>query len=340
MVDNLHNPAASKMKTAVSTAAETYSPTSSIISNIPSPALIDESTPAPPPGILVAGHFDMPHGYFTTRPAGTRDWLITLTLSGCGSYRCDGKDYACRAWDVAILSPGTPHDYRTAAPEESWHFQWAHFVPRPHWAQWLQLPEAGRGFVHLHLADESIRARIGSAFGRVVADSVGTGALCEELALNALEEIVLLLHRANPGSERQPVDPRIGQTLETMARNLAESITVQSLAKLVHLSPSRLAHLFKEQTGDSVMETVQKMRLRQAARLLEFTPRHISDIAGDVGFHSLYYFSRQFSSYYGMSPSAYRKMTLRNKENPSEAAHTSIDGIPLSTHNEKINMQG
>jgi len=333
MVDNLHNPAANIKNAVLRTELETeYEKL---------PDLFGGSTPAPPPGILVAGHFDMPYGYFATRPSGTRDWLITLTFAGSGSYRFGDKDYVCRAGDVAILSPGTPHDYRTSAPEQSWDFQWAHFVPRPHWAQWLQFTETERGFVHLHIADDAVRARIGAAFGRVVADSVGQGALTEELALNALEEIVLLLQRTDPGGERQPVDPRISQTLEAMARNLADDITVQSLAKLVHLSPSRLAHLFKEQTGDSVMETVQKMRLRQAARLLEYTQRHVSDIAGDVGFHSLYYFSRQFSAFYGMSPTAYRKVTQRYKEQgASSEAIPAIDEFPLRTHNGKTDTQG
>ena len=52
--------------------------------------------------------------------------------------------------------------------------------------------------------------------------------------------------------------------------------------------------------------------MRQAARLLAFTTRDVDEIAGDVGFNSAFYFSRQFHRRFGMSPRAYRA-TLANR---------------------------
>lgn len=264
-------------------------------------------TAIPPPGILIAGHYDESYGYRVHRTHGTRDWLITYTLQGEGLYRFGNRSYPCRPGDLSLLAPGTPHHYLTPDHSSRWEFVWAHFVPREHWLRWLQMPEIERGFVQLTIAEESRRSRIRSAFERLIVDSRSIGWLQEELALNALEEIILQIALANPASRAKSLDPRIEEVLDTMARRLTDPLHVAELADQVCLSPSRLAHLFKLETGDSIMETLQKMRLRQSARLLEFTSRRISEIAAEVGFSSPYYYSRQFSKYYGISPTLYRE---------------------------------
>src|SRR5205807_3225926 len=88
--------------------------------------------------------------------------------------------------------------------------------------------------------------------------------------------------------------------------DLAAPNTPGTLAREVDLSPSRLAHLFKQELGDSVTNTVLILRLRRAARLLEYTSRRVGAIAEDVGFSSAFYFSRQFHRHFGLSPRAYR----------------------------------
>jgi AraC family transcriptional regulator of arabinose operon len=54
------------------------------------------------------------------------------------------------------------------------------------------------------------------------------------------------------------------------------------------------------------MGAVIRLRLNQAARLLEHTVDDIGAIAREVGFSSPYYFSRQFRRHFGMSPRQYR----------------------------------
>ncbi len=266
-------------------------------------------TPAPPPGILVADHFVQPYGYETHRSAGTRDWLITYTLSGQGNYRIGDKIQPCVSGDIAILLPGTPHHYATAE-NQIWDFMWAHFVPRPYWLGWMRLPEAAKGFVYMHVGDSLVRRRIRLAFERALSDArIGLNAYHEELAMNALEEVLLLAAQSNAKESARVLDYRVEQVLRLLADRISEPISVDALAKEVNLSPSRLAHLFKQQVGDSIMETLLKMRLRQAARLLQFTSRQVSEIASDVGFKSPFYFTRQFTARFGVNPTTYREKT-------------------------------
>jgi AraC family transcriptional regulator of arabinose operon len=137
------------------------------------------------------------------------------------------------------------------------------------------------------------------------------GALQRELALNGLEEVLLLAVHENAQTGRRPPDPRVERVLELISHDLAAPHSLVTLAAEVGLSPSRLAHLFKHELGDSVTNTVLTLRLRQAARLLEYTSRRVGAIAGDVGFSSAFYFSRQFHRHFGLSPRAYRARMAR-----------------------------
>ncbi|WP_284645129.1 hypothetical protein [Paenibacillus silviterrae] len=44
---------------------------------------------------------------------------------------------------------------------------------------------------------------------------------------------------------------------------------------------SRLAQMFKEQVGESIIGTLNKIHLRHAAQLLRFTPCQVGEVARD-----------------------------------------------------------
>ncbi|CAG7642568.1 Arabinose operon regulatory protein [Paenibacillus solanacearum] len=269
------------------------------------PDLPARETKAPPSGVLVAGHFRETYGYAITRSKGTRDWLMTFTIAGQGEYRSDGGSVSCLEGDVILLPPGVPHHYYT--PEgHHWDFYWAHFVPEPRWFELLQTTGAGGGLIRLQVERKVTFERMVVAFERLLKYSLedGTDYYHRLLSLNAMEEVVLLL--AKNTQKRGQLDPRIEETLNYISSHLKEPHTIESLARRVMLSPSRLSHLFREQTGDSVMDTLIKLRLRHAARLLEHTSLRISEVAEEVGFRSPFYFTKQFTACFGRNPRQYR----------------------------------
>ncbi|MDQ6420629.1 helix-turn-helix domain-containing protein [Paenibacillus sp. LHD-117] len=258
-----------------------------------------------PPGVLISGYFTEPFGYGTYRPNGTRDWLITLTLSGRGEYKLRNETFPCGEGDIVLLPPGTPHHYYTP-PESCWEFVWAHFVPESRWLEWLRIPADEYGMIRISLGGTSATyERTAGAFRRLIRESRHTGRYGELLSLNALEEV--LLHMTQFAAKESHADPRIDDTLTFLIDHLHLPHSIEGLAGRVSLSPSRFSHLFKEQTGDSVMETLLKLRLKRAARLLRHTSMLVSEIAGEVGFQSPFYFTKQFTAIYGTSPTEYRK---------------------------------
>ena len=275
------------------------------------PADFDE--PAPPPGRLLAGHFHEPFGYHVRRSRGTRDWLLTLTLSGEGIYRLAGQMQVCHRGRIVLLPPGTPHDYGAAKGRGGWEFLWVHFTPRADWMAWLKWARA-EALNALVLDDAAEFARLSQAFRRLVQDNRNADVFHDELADNALAEVLILLAGHHFQITAQQYDPRVVHVLRRLANEFDRDLSVADLAQSVSMSPSRLAHLFTAQTGESLMRARMKMRMRHATRLLEITSRQVSDIARDVGFKSLFQFTRQFTRWHDMSPSAYRRRLHMGKD--------------------------
>lgn len=86
-----------------------------------------------------------------------------------------------------------------------------------------------------------------------------------------------------------------------------QDLSLTALARLYHYNEKYLGRLFRQQMGLSFHAYLNARRLRQAAALLESTNRTVTDIAAAAGFNTVTYFNRQFRSYYGISPTEYRK---------------------------------
>jgi AraC-like DNA-binding protein len=77
----------------------------------------------------------------------------------------------------------------------------------------------------------------------------------------------------------------------------------------MHLSRSQVWRKLKALTNQTVTEFIRKHRLRAAALLLPRQSGTVSEIAYQVGFESLSYFSKAFYEEYGVFPSEYAKNT-------------------------------
>ena len=86
-----------------------------------------------------------------------------------------------------------------------------------------------------------------------------------------------------------------------------ELFDVQWLARDMTMSRSQLYRKVKALTGKSIAGYIRFLRLQEGKRLLESTDEPISEIAFQVGFNDLSYFSSSFSEEFGFPPGATRK---------------------------------
>jgi len=86
-----------------------------------------------------------------------------------------------------------------------------------------------------------------------------------------------------------------------------ETITLDDVAEVVHVSPSRVRHVFKDVTGVSFKEYLTQVRVAESKRLLLSTDLPIAEIARRVSYTNLYQFYKVFYRSCSMSPGEYRR---------------------------------
>ncbi|MEK3913293.1 helix-turn-helix domain-containing protein [Paenibacillus sp. FSL H7-0331] len=89
-------------------------------------------------------------------------------------------------------------------------------------------------------------------------------------------------------------------------RNLNNSL----IGQLFDLKPSYIARLFKEQTGQSLIDFISKTRVERSKELLlqkELTVGEISEVSG---FNDVHVFIRTFKKIEGITPGAFKEMNL------------------------------
>ncbi|MBQ9735654.1 MAG: helix-turn-helix domain-containing protein [Clostridia bacterium] len=94
---------------------------------------------------------------------------------------------------------------------------------------------------------------------------------------------------------------------EYIADHLDESVTVEQVASVFHVSYYYLCHLFKKLTNKTVNQFRTEKLLEKAIRMLLKTDSKISDIAAICGFDNFSYFSEIFLKHIGIPPSEFRR---------------------------------
>jgi two-component system response regulator YesN len=92
---------------------------------------------------------------------------------------------------------------------------------------------------------------------------------------------------------------------------LNQDISLSACAKVVHLSPSYFAGLFKKVTGMAFSHYVTQIRIEEAKRLL-LEDRPIQEIAETLGYAERRYFTDVFKKYTQMTPSEFKQAHLDN----------------------------
>lgn len=122
----------------------------------------------------------------------------------------------------------------------------------------------------------------------------------------------VLLRHAKSGTKStrhnsRLVDRRIQVVVTQLENNSHQQIGIAEMARLVNLSPSRVAHLFKSEMKLSIQQYLTQLRITRAKQQLESSFLSIKEIAASVGFCSVARFVACFKNLVGTTPGQYRK---------------------------------
>lgn len=133
-----------------------------------------------------------------------------------------------------------------------------------------------------------------------------------DITEKAIEELEVFIQEKNDGFRKE-----ITQVKNYIYHNYEKSLSAETLAELVYLSPGYLSAVFKEETGVNLNRFIREVRMNKAKELLETTNMKITQIAKKVGFSNNSYFGRSFREFFGCTPESCRRGNV-NEESISE----------------------
>jgi two-component system, response regulator YesN len=126
------------------------------------------------------------------------------------------------------------------------------------------------------------------------------------------DEIAVLLSRVLeelPAASYPEYTRHAERILAYLQVNYMNDLSLDHLAERMRLHPNYISSLFKKETGDTFVNYLNSLRIREAQKLLK-SQSHLTveAISRQVGFDTKHYFAKVFKKYAGMPPGAYREM--------------------------------
>lgn len=148
-------------------------------------------------------------------------------------------------------------------------------------------------------------SRYRTAFESVVRIHASRGICYESLLCALVQEILCnIIRESYPirlSHNRNPVEYAKMYIEEFFGNDLS----AENIAAVVGISPSYLRTIFKKSMGESPIHYLNRIRIEHAKEMLSSKMFRLDEIALACGFQNVYYFSRVFKSYTGVSPGKY-----------------------------------
>lgn len=129
---------------------------------------------------------------------------------------------------------------------------------------------------------------------------------------------------------------RIDRVIAHMADHLDEALELPALAEIAAFSPYHFHRIYRSIAGETVAETLRRLRLDRAAGDLVMGTTPVAAIARRAGYGSVAAFTRSFGAVYGVTPAKYRQQgrlvlpnaTANDQEIPMQSV-SIVDRTPV-----------
>jgi two-component system, response regulator YesN len=120
------------------------------------------------------------------------------------------------------------------------------------------------------------------------------------------------LTEAKASSAKIQINYIVHKAREYIAENYNNKISLKNVADSVHVNSSYLSRLYSKEMGETIIESINKLKIERAKGLLKETIMKTNEISQAVGIEDSAYFSHLFRKYIGLSPMEYRIKNWRD----------------------------
>ena len=236
------------------------------------------------------------------------DYQVQLVYGGSASIVVNDKHYAVKEGDVVFIPQYAAHQFQ--AKKDGLKTLEVKFS--------TQDPEMLELLSHIDHHFSVKDKQLYTLFGRIVEEglhqSLGYKTMCDALLVESLTLMMRYCSNATPELEASRIkfpetpastSPAIQAANEYIFRHINTNFSIVDLAKGCGYNQDYLYRTIKKAFGISAIQYVNQLRFEQAKRLMEHTDLSLSEIAWNLGFDSIQYFSKFFRQHAGTSPTEY-----------------------------------
>jgi len=236
---------------------------------------------------------------------------IKIVLSGFFTYIIDDNTYEVNKGNIIIINPGVKHKKVIPAGVSVEEFNYA-----LNNIQFKNLPANSLiGSTTLPVFSLPLyQPEILKCINETLIEQEKNEPYCDLLIKCSIMKLTALLHRGMSvkkdrtekarlnfaGSEKTNI---VNTILQYLSKNYMKQISLYRIAHNMYLSPVYISKIFKEETGESPINHLIRIRLTKAQEMLSNGDMPIKVIASSVGYEDAYYFSKLYKKYYGIPPS-------------------------------------
>ncbi|TFE29481.1 AraC family transcriptional regulator [Cohnella luojiensis] len=248
-------------------------------------------------------------------------YAFHLVDGGKGTVRCAGQAYPVKKGDLVYFKPGVPHSFFSKPDDplstynlycELWNdlpFNTSHHLVwhesdfnRELLTPVIPCPELDELPVLHSLQHQEAMLVL---FAHAVTHGQKQDSHNQLIASNLVK--AFLLELAQVARTDRPIDYRILPIIDRIDREAAQDHTYQDWLAECGLGKTQFHELFKQATGLSPKAYWTQSIMKQAKAALWESNRSVTDIALDLGYSSIHHFTKQFTLYYGVSPTEFRR---------------------------------
>jgi AraC-like DNA-binding protein len=234
---------------------------------------------------------------------------ISVILEGSVIYNIEGIDYDLHEGDVLLFNPGV-HHYEQS--KENVLLRQLHIG-----FQNMIFEGYPRDTFPTHSAVITLNNYKDEFFVtcREMINEKQTGDYGYEVVLKALlmKLVIIIIRELNTEEtfnnglmlsfEEREKQEIANVIMNYMHENYKEDISLTKISQSMYISQAYISKIFKDETGDSPINYLIKIRLARANTLLKAGELPVKEVAKQVGYDDAYHFSKLYKKYYGYPPS-------------------------------------
>ena len=232
------------------------------------------------------------------------EFQINYITRGSGVYETRSGRYLIEPGSLMVTRPGMWHRYKPDS-KSGWTENYTGFdgrIPRDLFGQgraWAEKP------VHYIGNREEFIDTYHKIFEIVLDEKPGFQQVASGMIMKLLGYMVSIEKQRNFSGKR--MEKVIRNVCFEIRDNIGKPIDFKQFAEENNMGYSYFRKMFKQYTGIAPVKYQLDLKIRRSREMLASSDLSIKEIAYEMGFQSIHYFSRIFKKKTGMSPSEIRK---------------------------------